>query len=207
MPGKNGGICSKHFEDKFLKPGKRTTLRWDLNSVPSIYPDSGNFPPSLLPSVPPRRKSPTRREFPDQIRKFKQKDEIKYFSQINETACAPGYQLLKLQKNKAIFYETENCPVNDIPLVTETIVVTDSLNVKLFWKTIPVPLPEWFRKGSNFRLKSKSMFDNFPSYLRSKLLQNKNQTNCRMSFSSLNKKKKQKMDQNTLFNFCNFRCC
>ena len=127
MPGKNGGICSKHFEDKFLKPGKRTTLRWDLNPVPSIYPDSGNFPPSLLPSVPPRRKSPTR-EFPDQISKFR--------------VSALGYQLLKLQKNKAIFYETENCPVNDIPLVTETIVVTDSLNVKLFWKAIPVPLPE-----------------------------------------------------------------
>ena len=167
MPGKNGGICSKHFQDKFLKPGKRTTLRWDLNAVPSIYPDSGNFPPSLLPSVPQRKKSPTRREFPDQISKFKQKDQMKYFSQINETACAPGYQLLKLQKNKAIFYETENCPVNDIPLVTETIVVTDSLNVKLFWKAIPVPLPEWFRKGSNYGLKCKSMLDNFPSYLRS----------------------------------------
>ena len=80
--------------------------------------------------------------------------------------CAPGYQL-KLQKNKAIFYETENSPVNDIPLVTETIIVTDSLNVKLFWKAIPVPLPEWFSKGNNCRLKSKSMLDNFPSYLRS----------------------------------------
>ena len=166
VPCKNGEICSKHFENKFLKTGKRTTLRWDLNPVPSIYPDSGNFPPSLLPSVPPKRKSPTRREFSDQISEFKQKDETEYFSQINEAFCPPGYQL-KLQKNKAIFYKTENCPVNDIPLVTETIVVTDALNVKLFWKAIPVPLPEWFRKGSNCRLKSKSMLDNFPSYLRS----------------------------------------
>ena len=203
-----------------------TQKRWDLNPVPSIYPDSGNFLPSLLPSVPPRRKSLKKREFPDQISEFKQKDEFKYFSQINETFCPPCYQLklqknkaifyktenclfndiplvteaivvtdslnvklfwkaipvplpqfneafcppcyqLKLQKNKAIFYKTENCPFNDIPLVTETIVVTDSLNVKLFWKAIPVPLPQWFRKGSNCRLKSKSMLDNFPSYLQS----------------------------------------
>ena len=35
VPGKNGEICSKHFQDKFLKPGKRTTLRWDLNPVPA----------------------------------------------------------------------------------------------------------------------------------------------------------------------------
>ena len=131
-----------------------------------INKDSDNFPPSHLPSVPPSRKSPTRRKFSDQISEFKQKDEIKYFSQINERVCAPTYQL-KLRKNKAIFYETENFPVNDISLVTETIVVTDSLNVKLFWKAIPVPLSEGFRKGSNCRLKSKSILDNFPSYLRS----------------------------------------
>ena len=203
MPGKNGGICSKHFEEKFLKTGKRTTLQWDLNPVPSIYLDSSNFPPSLLPSVLPKRKSPTRTEFSDQISEFKQKDEIKYFSQINERVCAPSYQLT-LQKNKAIFYETENCPFSDIPLVTETIVVTDSLNVKLFWKAIPVPLPEWFRKGSNCRLKSQSMLDNF--LLIYEVLLNKNQTNCRMSFIILNTKS-QKMDQNTLSNFCNIRCC
>ena len=103
MPGKNGGICSKHLEDKFLKTGKRTTLRWDLNPVPIIYPDFRNFPPSLLPSIPPKKKSPARGKFPDQISKFKQKDDMKYFSQINERVCAPGCQLLKLQKNKAIF--------------------------------------------------------------------------------------------------------
>ena len=148
MPGKNNGICLMHFKNKFLETGKQTTLRWDLNPVLSIYPDSGNFSPSLLPSTLTRRKSTTRREFPDQINEFKQKDEIKYFSQINESFCPPGYQL-KLQKNKAIFCKTKNCPVNDIPLVTETIVVTDSLNEKLFWKTIPVPLAESFRMGNN----------------------------------------------------------
>ena len=49
----------------------------------------------------------------------------------------------------------------------EVIVITESLNVKLFWKAIPVPLPEWFRKGSDCRLKNKSTLENFPSYIRS----------------------------------------
>ena len=89
MPGKNGGICSKHFENKFLKTGKRTALRWDLNPVPSIYPDSGNFPPSRLPSVPPRRKSPTRREFPDQISKFKQKMKLNIFNRLMRECAHP----------------------------------------------------------------------------------------------------------------------
>ena len=45
-PGKNSGICSKHFEEHFLKVGKRTTLRWELNPIPTIYPDT--ILPSLL---------------------------------------------------------------------------------------------------------------------------------------------------------------
>ena len=36
-PTQYGGICSKHFEERFLKVGKRTTLRWNLEPVPSIY--------------------------------------------------------------------------------------------------------------------------------------------------------------------------
>ena len=39
QPTKNSGICSKHFDEKYLKNGVRTTLRWELNPVPSIYPN------------------------------------------------------------------------------------------------------------------------------------------------------------------------
>ena len=149
QPTKNSGVCSKHFEEKYLKNGVRTTLRWELNPVPSIYPNlDGVVSKSLLPSMPTRRKSPTRRAFPDQINDFKLQDKIKDFSQIDDSLCPEdGYQL-QLHTGKAIFYKTESCRVNDIPIVTEVIVITESLNVKLFWKAIPVPLPEWFHKGS-----------------------------------------------------------
>jgi len=168
-PTKNSGICAKHFEERYLKTGVRTTLRWELNPIPSIYPDIHNVPPSILPSTTTKRKSPTRRTstLPDQLDEFKQQDQIKQFSEIDASFCpGPAYQL-QLFKDKAVFYKTDNCSIYDIPMITETIVITDSLNVKLFFKGIPVPLPEWFRKGSNCCLKSKSMLENFPPYLRS----------------------------------------
>lgn len=34
---KHGGVCSLHFEDKYLKEGQRTTLKWDLNPIPTIH--------------------------------------------------------------------------------------------------------------------------------------------------------------------------
>ena len=33
------GICSAHFDKKFLNVGKRTTLKWELNPIPSVNHD------------------------------------------------------------------------------------------------------------------------------------------------------------------------
>ena len=41
------------------------------------------------------------------------------------------------------------------------------MHVKLFLKDSPVPLPQWFRYGHNYKLTSKSLLENFPSYLES----------------------------------------
>ena len=38
--------------------------------------------------------------------------------------------------------------------------------VKLFLNSSPVPLPEWFRKGSDCCLKQKSVLENFENYIR-----------------------------------------
>ena len=44
---KNSGICAKHFEESFLKEGLRTTLRWDVNPVPTFYCNIESIPKSL----------------------------------------------------------------------------------------------------------------------------------------------------------------
>ena len=41
---RRSGVCSKHFEEKFLQVGKRATLRWELQPVPSIYSDNESIP-------------------------------------------------------------------------------------------------------------------------------------------------------------------
>ena len=40
------------------------------------------------------------------------------------------------------------------------------LHVRLFSVASPIPLPEWFQKGSDCCLRKKSMQENFPSYIR-----------------------------------------
>ena len=75
------------------------------------------------------------------------------------------YQLQK-DENQATFYKLEPHSIISIPQVSETIVVDKMLHVKLFSFASPIPLPEWFRKGSDCCLKKKSMLENFPSYIR-----------------------------------------
>ena len=50
LPTKHSGICAKHIEEKFLKNGLRTTLRWDLNPVLTLYCNVEFLTRSLLPS-------------------------------------------------------------------------------------------------------------------------------------------------------------
>ena len=51
VPSNNSGICCKHFDAKYLKVGGRTTLKWDLDPVPTIYSKSQDIPTSLLPTI------------------------------------------------------------------------------------------------------------------------------------------------------------
>ena len=56
--------------------------------------------------------------------------------------------------------------MNGIPQVTETIVIDANLHVKLYKQSIPRRLPQWFRKGGDCCLMSKSILENFPPYIR-----------------------------------------
>ena len=142
---KNSGICAKHFEETFLKKGLRTTLRWDLNPVPTFYCNLKSIPKSLLPSQTTGRVAlKDRSTLEDEHSKFCNIDRISNFEDLNESLCPTGYQLKK-DENEVIFYKIEP---HSIPQVSETIVVDKMLHVKLFSVASPIPLPEWFQKGS-----------------------------------------------------------
>ena len=110
-PTKNSGICAKHFEEKYLKQGLRTTLRWDLNRIPSIFSNTISIPPSVLPTPKTSRKLPSVRKplSPDEKEVFGKNDEIKTFSELTDKLFPFGYKL-DLDEEKATFYKTEYLP-------------------------------------------------------------------------------------------------
>ena len=161
----NNGICSKHFDAAFIKTGTRKTLRWDIDPFPSNY--CVDVPPSMIPTPsPPPRKPPTDRSVQtDPLKEFQNDDQIKTLADITTSACPPGYKLELHDGKAAIFYKMEYS-VPNVPEVTETIVIDAQLHVKLYKKSIPIPLPEWFRKGGDCRVKCKSIIENFPSHIK-----------------------------------------
>ena len=82
---RRSGVCSKHFEKKLLKVGKRATLRWELQPVPSIYSDNESIPPSFMPTPKTQRKPLNR--------VIALPDKISDFSTIGESLCPSGYKL------------------------------------------------------------------------------------------------------------------
>ena len=71
VPTRRSGICSKHFKEQFLKVGKRATLRWLLQPVPSLYFGNKFIFPSVMPTSETRRKHPSRvPALPNQLDNF-----------------------------------------------------------------------------------------------------------------------------------------
>ena len=112
-PMRRSGVCSKHFIEKFLKVGKRATLRWKLQPVPSICSGNESIPPSVMPTPKTQRKPSSRvTALSDQLDDFNDHDKISDFPCIGESLCPSGYKL-QIDKSRAVFYKLENC--KDIP--------------------------------------------------------------------------------------------
>ena len=140
-PTKYTGICSKHFEPKFLKIGKRTTLKWELNPVPTIYPEG--ILPSLLPTPSTSRKPPINRNLEvDETVLFKENDILSFTQLKNGSFCLQDYHFICNNDDEVIFYKIDTDEKFNIPYVSECIVIDQDLNVKLFLKGSPLPLPD-----------------------------------------------------------------
>ena len=116
------GICIKHFDDKFVKEGKRKTLRWELNPIPTKYSPDIEVAPSLIPTTPTYRKPPTDRSEPDQLKEFQKGDTIQSLGDVTDSVCPAGYKMEMHDGKAAILYKLEMTE-NNIPEVTETIVL------------------------------------------------------------------------------------
>ena len=57
-PSANSVICESHFEDRLIRKGKRWTLKWKLNPMPTMLTDEMK---AMLQSVQPTPAAPPRK--------------------------------------------------------------------------------------------------------------------------------------------------
>ena len=113
-------------------------------------------------SVP--KKSPTKRVYQqDHFKLFEEQDKIKSFDDINSTWTPPRYTFWK-NDDLVVFYRLET--VLNVTEVLDCVRVDWDLNVKLFFKGSPLPLPQWFHHERDCQLTEKSMMQNFLNYIR-----------------------------------------
>ena len=154
------------------KEGKRYRLIKSLKPVPTIFnPESEDGPTTsqLKAPVSVPRKSPKKRIFQEeQLDEFLDYDIIKSFTDF-DTLTPSGYTLTK-HDDHIVYYQME---INKLSVseITGCIRVDLHLHVKLFFKWSPLPLPQWFRYGRDYRLTRKSMLENFPTNIKSQGVQ------------------------------------
>ena len=160
-PSANSVICEFHFENRLIRKGKRWTLKWKLNPMPTMLTDEMKaMPQSVQPtSAAPPRKPPAKRTYQeDEINAFLSQDIIGDFSQLNSTHAPPGFQCTK-SDNSIVFFDLTY--VDGFPVIFESIKVDQSLHVQLQFNGHLVPLPAWFTKGRNATLTRFSQLNNF----------------------------------------------
>ena len=171
VPSQHSRVCIEHFEEKYIKFGKRNHLKWQMLPIPTIHTndeyDKSVSPSSLsVPKTP--RRGPRKRIFQkDQMGDFLEKDRIKDFDSLSESDCLPGFTFIK-ESNIAIMYHLVIDEKTKIPVVQESISIDADLHVSLSYCGFHVPLPDWFRDVHNCRLTRRSMLENFPPYMREK---------------------------------------
>ena len=170
-PSEHTRICIEHFEEQYIKFGKRNHLIWESLPIPTIHTNEKydkNVSPSSLTVPKPPRRAPRKRIFQeDQMGPFLEKDRIKDFDSLSEADCLPGFTFIK-ENNIVIMYRLVIDQKTKIPVVHESITINSDLHISLSYCGFHVPLPDWFRSVHNCRLSRRSQLDSFPPYMRSK---------------------------------------
>ena len=90
-------------------------------------------------------------------------DSIIKLSDINENLVPQEYSFQQRDDHIKFFKLVDKEMV--VPEVTECIRIDKEQHVKLFFKGLPVPLPQWFRHGRDCCITQKSMLEKFSAYL------------------------------------------
>ena len=124
-------ICAKHFDNKYIKEGKKCKLRWELQPIPTINSDSSLCVVSCIP-----RKSPTERNIcNDEWNEFKANNVIHNLNSISPDICPKDFTFLK-QETFVLMYRLIIDEITKIPVIHESIMVDENLHVSFVIEVI-----------------------------------------------------------------------
>ena len=166
-PTSNSVICVEHFESKYVKYGKRCTLKWELHPIPTIHTDSISSPSLLRIQVVSRRSPRKRKQDIDQLKEFQEKDKVESFETFSQDHAPSEFTLKRLQESLQ-YYGLIFDSKSGFPRVYEYISIGKELHVKLTFQGFSIPLPDWFRIGHNCTVNRFSMLKNFFSHIKNR---------------------------------------
>ena len=165
--------CYKHFANHLVKKNNhRHRLICSMNPFPTILPASqsttnvSEAERERLNTNTSRKPLTARVLRQDELQIFKQMDTIGNLEEIDDIcikSLGDGFTSLNRNGHLIIFRLETN--ISNVPEVTHCIDFSTDLRVKLYFKNVTVPLPEWLIQGRNTFLTSKPMIVYFISYL------------------------------------------
>ena len=114
LPTKDSVLCELHFEEKYLRQGKKCTLQWSMNPVPTIYLQKLLSKTSSLPT----------RKLYFNTSTFQQHDMIRTFKDLNEPLVPAGFQFKELD-NCVLYFHLVFGDDTNFPKILESIKVDD----------------------------------------------------------------------------------
>ena len=141
-------FSEKHLKENFVKGGKRTTLNWKLNLIPSIESSTAMKRPSSFPIMIELRKPPKIRNIiSDQMDEFDKFDFIKSLSDIYLMKdCPQGFQG-KRHDSSVLFYLMDFNEETVFLSISAGISIDEHLHVKLQCNGVQIPLLKRFTAG------------------------------------------------------------
>ena len=142
MPTVHSVICIDHFEQKFIKRGKKCQLL-------STHNDSRSNPSlSRTPTIP--RKSPRKWNiWLDQLVLFQAADKIVHIDSIFEQNSPENFTLKRSSDDSVQHFNLKCNEETGILAAHECIIADRNLHVRLSHHGLVIPLPQWFWYENN----------------------------------------------------------
>ena len=123
-------ICAKHFDNKYIKEGKKCNLQWELQPIPTINSDSSLCVVPCIPCKPPTERNICNGEWNE----FKANDVIHNLNSISPDICLKDFTFLK-QETFVLMYRLIIDEITKIPVIHESIMVI----IIIVFKSIIIP--------------------------------------------------------------------